>query len=154
MGHRTSVYLSDELAEAWRASGVALSELVRRGLGMGEPLTEASLRRVLAELLPPAAHATNGGTGTAEVPHTVDTPDTTSSGTAAPGEQRPAARRVKLPAAEPRAETTEPAVVPSSVPDLGGALTVASALPAPKPKGSCPHRMPRGAYCKLCQATA
>ena len=37
MGQRTSVYLSDELKAAVKASGVPLAELVRRGLGVAAP---------------------------------------------------------------------------------------------------------------------
>ena len=37
MGLRTSVYLTDELEAAWKASGVPLGELVRRGLGERAP---------------------------------------------------------------------------------------------------------------------
>jgi hypothetical protein len=51
MGLRTSVYLSDELAAMWRASGVPLAELIRRGLSAGGPVDEATLRRVLDEKL-------------------------------------------------------------------------------------------------------
>src|SRR5579859_3105238 len=44
MGVKTSVYLSDDLAEAVRASGVPLRELVRRGLGERAPeLTAAAV---------------------------------------------------------------------------------------------------------------
>jgi hypothetical protein len=75
--------------------------------------------------------------------------------TAAPIERRTAARETRAPRrTEPRAEASEPAAVPLSVPDLGVALTVASALAKPAPKGNCPHKMPRGAYCKLCGAVA
>ena len=51
MGLRTSVYLSDELAAMWRASGVPLAELIRRGLSAGGPVDEATLCRVLDEKL-------------------------------------------------------------------------------------------------------
>ena len=34
-GQKTSVYLSDSLAAQWRASGLTLSELIRRGLEHG-----------------------------------------------------------------------------------------------------------------------
>jgi hypothetical protein len=37
MGKRTSVYLTDELAAAFTASGLSLTELVRRGLGAADP---------------------------------------------------------------------------------------------------------------------
>jgi hypothetical protein len=43
MGLRTSVYLTDDLEAAWRASGVGLGELVRRGLGAADP-DERALR--------------------------------------------------------------------------------------------------------------
>ena len=51
---KISVYLNDELAARVRASGVPLSELVRRGLEASEreaPDLEATLRRVLREEL-------------------------------------------------------------------------------------------------------
>ena len=48
-GQKTSVYLSDSLAAQWRASGLPLSELVRRGLERGSD--EDTLRRVLREEL-------------------------------------------------------------------------------------------------------
>ena len=51
MGLRTSVYLSDELAAMWRASGVPLAEVIRRGLSAGGPVDEATLRRVIREEL-------------------------------------------------------------------------------------------------------
>ncbi len=53
-GKKTSIWLSDELEASWRASGVPLAELIRRGLGMpepGRPVDEATLRRVLREEL-------------------------------------------------------------------------------------------------------
>jgi hypothetical protein len=43
MGKRTSVYLSDDLDAAVKASGVALGELVRRGLSAWTP-EEAAAR--------------------------------------------------------------------------------------------------------------
>ncbi|HEV2255380.1 MAG TPA: hypothetical protein VGS06_19540 [Streptosporangiaceae bacterium] len=52
MGRKTSVYLSDELADRVKASGVAPAELIRRGLDAGEPEPlEAMLRRVLRSVL-------------------------------------------------------------------------------------------------------
>jgi hypothetical protein len=52
VGRKTSVYLSDELAERVRASGVSPAELIRRGLDAGEPEPlEVMLRRVLASVL-------------------------------------------------------------------------------------------------------
>ena len=48
-GQKTSVYLSDSLAAQWRASGLTLSELIRRGLERGS--VEDTLRRVLREEL-------------------------------------------------------------------------------------------------------
>ena len=59
MGVRTSIYLSNDLAAKWRASGVPLGELVRRGLAAGGPVDEATLRHVLREELAalPAAAA-------------------------------------------------------------------------------------------------
>ena len=78
MGRRTSIYLSDELDEAWRASGVKLAELVRRGLAVDPPLSEGTLRLVLAEMLPPAAYATPVGTGIVAL---VDAPPADMPGT-------------------------------------------------------------------------
>jgi hypothetical protein len=51
MGLRTSVYLTDELAAMWKASGLPLAEVIRRGLSAGGPVDEATLRRVLREEL-------------------------------------------------------------------------------------------------------
>jgi hypothetical protein len=52
VGKKTSVYLSDELAERVRASGASPAELIRRGLDAAgpEPL-EVMLRRVLTAVL-------------------------------------------------------------------------------------------------------
>lgn len=44
MGLRTSVYLTDELEAAWKASGVPLGELVRRGLAERAVEDEAAWR--------------------------------------------------------------------------------------------------------------
>jgi post-segregation antitoxin (ccd killing protein) len=49
MGSKTSVYLPDDLTERWKASGLSLTEIVRRGLD-AEP-QEAMLRRVLRQEL-------------------------------------------------------------------------------------------------------
>ena len=54
MGKKTSVWLSDDLLAGWHASGLHLGELVRRGLEMdapGAPLDEATLRRVVREII-------------------------------------------------------------------------------------------------------
>lgn len=52
MAKKTSAYLSDELAERVKASGVPLGELIRRGLDAGEPEPmEALLERVLCRVL-------------------------------------------------------------------------------------------------------
>jgi hypothetical protein len=51
MGKRTSIYLSDELAEAVRVSGIPVPELIRRGLGISEPSPVPefeTMRRALA----------------------------------------------------------------------------------------------------------
>lgn len=45
MGKRTSVYLTDDLEAAWKASGAGLAELVRRGLDADAP-DERALREV------------------------------------------------------------------------------------------------------------
>lgn len=50
MGKRTSIYLSDELAEAVRASGVPIAELVRRGLEASRPEGREEMRRAVAYL--------------------------------------------------------------------------------------------------------
>jgi 3-mercaptopyruvate sulfurtransferase SseA len=51
MGLKTSVYLSHDLAMCWRASGLPLAELIRRGVASlaPQPDLEATLRRVLRE---------------------------------------------------------------------------------------------------------
>jgi hypothetical protein len=55
---KTSVWLSDELTERWKASGLTLSELIRRGLDVGEPESlEQILNRVLDERGCGTAHA-------------------------------------------------------------------------------------------------
>jgi hypothetical protein len=52
MGRKTSVYLSDELDERVKASGVTPAELIRRGLDAGEPEPlEAMLARVVRSVL-------------------------------------------------------------------------------------------------------
>jgi hypothetical protein len=55
MGLRTSVYLSDELAAMWKASGLRLGEVIRRGLEASGPVDEvtleATLRRVIRDEL-------------------------------------------------------------------------------------------------------
>ena len=47
---KTSVYLSDELAEAVRASGLPLAELIRRGLDVSGSIESVIARVVRAEL--------------------------------------------------------------------------------------------------------
>lgn len=61
MGLRTSVYLSDELAAMWKASGLRLGEVIRRGLEAAGPVDEATLRRVLDEKLAGLSVACSGG---------------------------------------------------------------------------------------------
>ena len=46
---KTSVYLSSELAAAWKASGRSLTDLVRAGLAADTEPIEATLRRVIRE---------------------------------------------------------------------------------------------------------
>jgi hypothetical protein len=47
---KTSVWLPDDLADQWKASGVALAELVRRGLAAGEPEPlDDKIRRIVRE---------------------------------------------------------------------------------------------------------
>lgn len=60
MGQKTSVYLSDELAERWRASSLPLSEVIRLGLDAADraPDLEGTIRRVIREEL--AALAVDG----------------------------------------------------------------------------------------------
>jgi hypothetical protein len=49
---KTSIWLPDEVAEQWRASGVSLAELVKRGLAAGEPEPlDGKIRRILREEL-------------------------------------------------------------------------------------------------------
>lgn len=51
-GHKTSIYLTDELAGRVRASGLQLPELIRRGLEAGAPAPlEEVIRRVVREEL-------------------------------------------------------------------------------------------------------
>ena len=175
MGHRVSIYLTDELWDAWKATGVPLGELVRRGLEAGGPVTAAEMRGLLGEWLGPPAHATHGGTGTAEVPHsgpaahtadsgtathvphsrpesgtTVGRTGTTLSGTASAGGVQTAPREAKATRrTQLRAEPSAVAAVISSVPDLPVPLTVASALPKPQ---RCNHPGKRviGGFCDEC----
>ena len=52
MGSKSSVYLTDEMAARWRATGLPLSEILRRGLDAGEPpAIEVIVRRVIREEL-------------------------------------------------------------------------------------------------------
>lgn len=159
------MYLSDELAEAWRASGVRLAELVRRGLDAGPPVSEATLRRVLGEMLPTAGYATTVGTGTAEVPQPPPVPGTalsgtatevphsahaTDSGTRATNGGTSAPKAGKAPRrAEPHEERPVIAAAISSVPDLPVPLTVASALPKP-PRCNHPGFRTTGGFCPQC----
>jgi hypothetical protein len=47
---KTSVWLPDDLSDQWKASGVALAELVRRGLAAGEPEPlDDKIRRIVRE---------------------------------------------------------------------------------------------------------
>lgn len=137
MGKRTSVYLSDGLYEAWRASGVPLSELVRQALDAGE---DSLALRVGRAALNAAGHATRGGTAT-EVPSpahaTSGGTSTTPSGTPEPGETKTAATK------------KAPAVAPVAADLAGIPLTVASALPKPR---RCTHAGKRsvGGWCKDC----
>jgi len=54
-GHKTSVYLPDDLAEAWKASGRSLTDVIRAGLAAagetGQPVTRAELHAELAPLV-------------------------------------------------------------------------------------------------------
>lgn len=59
MALRTSVYLSDELAAMWKASGLPAAEVFRRGLAAGGPVDEATLRHVLREELAGLSVAAN-----------------------------------------------------------------------------------------------
>jgi hypothetical protein len=60
MGSKTSVYLSDELHEAVKASGVPLAELVRRGLEASTPDGPEALRRTVAYLAKVAGKLAEG----------------------------------------------------------------------------------------------
>jgi hypothetical protein len=49
---KTSVWLSDEIAERWKQTGLPLAELVKRGLDAGEPEPwDDKLRRIMREEL-------------------------------------------------------------------------------------------------------
>ena len=71
VGKKSSVWLSSDLVAGWKASGLPLAELVRRGLEMGapdRPLDESTLRRAVREIvreelaaLPVAAERSQGG---------------------------------------------------------------------------------------------
>lgn len=51
-GQKTSIYLTEEVAQRVRASGLPLPELVRRGLDAGQPPElEVIIRRVVREEL-------------------------------------------------------------------------------------------------------
>lgn len=52
MGHRVSIYLTDEAWDAWKAEGVPLGELVRRGISAAEPELEATLSECSARSWP------------------------------------------------------------------------------------------------------
>ena len=137
MGKRTSVYLSDGLYDAWRASGVPLSELVRQALDAGR---DDLALRIGRAALGAIGHATTGGTAT-EVPSpayaTSGGTGTTHGGTAGPGEVKAAATK--------KAAASSPVAA-----DLAGIpLTVASALPKPR---RCTHPGKRsvGGWCKEC----
>ena len=61
MGLRTSVYLSDELRAMWKASGLPLGEVIRRGLQAGGPVDEVTCRRIVREELAGLSVACSGG---------------------------------------------------------------------------------------------
>lgn len=156
MGLRTSVYLNDELAAKWRASGVPLAELVRQALEAGE---DGLAFRVGRAALRAAGYATRVPTAT-EVPSTatsgtatqVPTPSGASHdgtsvvlGTDVVPEVKAAA---KGKARTRRAEPEAPAVAfPSSL--AGVPLTVASALPQPR-RCSHPGKRSVGGFCPDC----
>ena len=49
---KTSVWLSDELAQRWKDTGLPLAELVKRGLDAGEPeALDDKIRRIIREEL-------------------------------------------------------------------------------------------------------
>ena len=74
---KTSVYLSSELATAWKASGRSLTDLVRAGLAADTEPIEATLRRVIREeiaALPlaadlPLGRPSRSGADAGECPH-------------------------------------------------------------------------------------
>ena len=156
MGKRTSVYLSDELHEAWRASGVPLAELVRQALSAGEDGLAIRIGHAALRLMTAAGHATPSGTGTAEVPQSAGTANggtatevppsahATSSGTHATDGGTPAAAKGKT----PRTRRAEPAAsLPLALSDAG--LTVASALPKPR-RCNHPGKRSVGGFCPDC----
>ena len=143
MGKRTSVYLSDALYEAWRASGVPLSELVRQALDAGRDDLALRIGRAALGAMEATGYATPGGTTATEVPlaghATPGGTGTTPSGTSEPGTVKTAATKRSAPN-RPAAEPAELAGIP---------LTVASALPRPQ---RCTHPGKRsvGGWCKDC----
>jgi hypothetical protein len=55
-GTKTSVWLPGDIAARWKASGLPLAEIVRRGLDAGEPEPlDDKIRRILREELGRAA---------------------------------------------------------------------------------------------------
>ena len=61
-GRRTSVYLSGPAADALKASGRQLAEVIATGLGIEPEPTEATLRRVIREELAALAPAAGDDT--------------------------------------------------------------------------------------------
>jgi hypothetical protein len=140
MGKRTSVYLSDEIAEAVRASGRKLSELIAAGLAReSPPAPDSAARRAwLRELVARELAAMDG-----------------ESGAPAP------------PAVAHRAESPDEPTAPALVPPPTGAAPVppiplvapppAAPVPAANPEpgsGSCRHPVaaydPGTGLCGLC----
>jgi hypothetical protein len=58
---KTSVWLSDDIAERWKQTGLPLAELVKRGLDAGEPeALDGKIRRIIREELQRAAGQSQG----------------------------------------------------------------------------------------------
>jgi hypothetical protein len=137
VGRKTSVYLTDDLAESVKASGVPLAELIRRGLSASTPdPLEDRLAAVIRDEF--ARWAGLASPGTVKRPATLDPP-----------------RTVGLPAgtavfAEPGGEAVVSTPVPArTVAEAREQLdrTVARKGAA---KGQCEHRVKSGSYCTRC----
>ena len=141
---KTSVYLSDELDAAWKASGVPLAELVRDGLEARSAATAGISGARLVILAALDEYAARHASDTAGIPRTVaDTAEIPSSDTAdipqaaAPSPGRKAARepRAPRPPAPPPPDVIEEAIVPIERSARKGSCSHASMRVR---KGVCP----------------